>query len=68
MLDLIGDFIVRLIPVAIPIILIWSFLINHGLAPTGSQNSGESSKGSKKSKSEKGGESSPPKDGQGPEG
>lgn len=34
-MELLGDWLVRLIPVAIPIILIWSFLINHGLAPSG---------------------------------
>ena len=69
MLDLLGDFIVRLIPVSIPIILIWSFLINHGLAPTSSKGSDDSSKESKKSKEDGsgGGKKSPP-DSKGPEG
>lgn len=33
--DFLGDLIVRLIPVAIPAALIYSFLMNHGMAPTG---------------------------------
>lgn len=69
MLDWLGDLIVRMIPVAIPIILIWSFLINHGLAPTGSSKSeGGESKGEKKSKGSSGAEPPASKDSKGPEG
>ena len=70
MLDWLGDLIVRMIPVAIPIILIWSFLINHDLAPSGKSKGegGEKPKGEKNSKASSG--STPPasKDTQGPEG
>lgn len=53
-MELLGSFLVRLVPVMIPIILIWSFLVNHGMAPSG---------GSKKSNDSKksGGDSDKPK-------
>lgn len=54
-MSLLGDLLVRLIPVTIPIILIWSFLINHGLAPTGGSKNKKSSgeEGEKEKKSDK---------------
>ena len=39
MKELLGDFIVRMVPIAIPIILVWSFLINHDMAPSGDSKS-----------------------------
>ncbi len=59
-MDFLGDLLVRLVPVAIPIILIWSFLINHGLAPSSGSKKSEN-KGKDASKDKPAEESKPPK-------
>ena len=59
--EFLGNLIVRLIPVAIPAALIYSFLMNHGMAPSGGEKKKE--KKDKKAEGDKGTDASePPKE------
>lgn len=52
MRELLGDLLVRAVPVLLPAVLICSFLMNHNLMPSGGSKKDSGDKPSKKSKSE----------------